>query len=90
MVGIRNHFRIEIQKRCRSFCKSDSVLEHVGSSLPIIPFENQISQWEVFHSYTPANISARGSSGFSFCNSLKISFDRSSCTFGTTTCTSTI
>ena len=38
----------------------------------------------------PAIISARGSSGFSFCNSRKISFDRSSCTFGTTTLTSTI
>jgi hypothetical protein len=90
MVRVRNHLSVKIQERRRSLGKTDSMIPNVRSSLSIVPFEDKISQREVFHCYTPASISARGSSGFSFCNSRKISFDRSSCTFGTTTCTSTI
>ena len=40
--------------------------------------------------YTWLNNPARGSSGFNRANSRRISFDRSSCTFGTAICTSTI
>ena len=81
---------IFIKERRSGLCKKHMVPHPISSGLGDIPFKNLVKVLIKFVAHTPANISSRGSSGFSFCNSLKISFDRSSCTFGTTICTSTI
>ena len=90
MLHVRQQNAFLVSKYRGRFIKRNPVLLNIESCLRIVPLEDQSSDFNSLHAHTPASISARGSSGFSFCNSRKISFDRSSCTFGTTIFTSTI
>lgn len=90
MVRICLENSIFIKKYCRRFREANSVLDYVSRGLCPIPLKDLIEIGVNIFGHTAANISALTSSGFSFANSRRISFDRSSCTFGTTIFTSTI
>ncbi len=90
MFHVRQQDAISIGEHRGRLIERDPVLLNIESCLGVVPFEDHSSDFKSLHIYTSASISARGSSGFSLCSSRKISFDRSSCTFGTTIFTSTI
>jgi len=90
VFDIGQQYSLLVSKYRGRFVKRNPVLFNIESRLLIIPFEDHPSDFQSAHTYTSASIAALGSSGFNFCSSLKISFDRSSCTFGTTIFTSTI
>jgi hypothetical protein len=90
MFNIRKQDTFVVGKYRSRFIKGDVVLLSIDGRLRVVPLKYQSANLKRSYAYTPASIPARGSSGFNFPNSRKISFDRSSCTFGTTIFTSTI
>ncbi len=90
MVGVGLEYRVFVKEDRGCLRESHMMLDRIASGFHPIPLERLTEILIDIVAHTPSSIAARGSSGFNFASSRSISFDRSSCTFGTTTFTSTI